>query len=180
MELSHASSPLLLRSRTSIARAAKITAAAPGLSTSSPFGRSGRAEIHLVLAGRDRAANRGTPRRPAGLEPGKLERLQKVLAHAGLGSRRGCEQLILQGRVSVDGEVVRQLGTRVDPARARITVDGEPIRLETMVYYAVNKPKGYVSTNFDPVGPSSRGRPASRDSRAGLHRRPSRRGQHRA
>ncbi len=84
--------------------------------------------------------------------PGNLERVQKVLAHAGLGSRRACEELIVQGRVSIDGETVRQLGTRVDPARARITVDGEAIRLESMVYYAVNKPRGYVSTNFDPSG----------------------------
>jgi len=75
-----------------------------------------------------------------------------VLAHAGLGSRRGCEELILQGRVSVDGQIARQLGTRVDAALARIAVDGEPIRLESIVYYAVNKPKGYVSTNFDPAG----------------------------
>jgi len=75
-----------------------------------------------------------------------------VLAHAGLGSRRGCEELILQGRVSVDGQVARQLGTRVDAAVVRIAVDGEPIRLESIVYYAVNKPKGYVSTNFDPAG----------------------------
>jgi 23S rRNA pseudouridine2605 synthase len=82
----------------------------------------------------------------------KPDRLQKVLAHAGLGSRRGCEQLILQGRVTINGEVIRELGTRVDPAKARITVDGETIRLESMVYYAVNKPKGYVSTNSDPSG----------------------------
>jgi 23S rRNA pseudouridine2605 synthase len=87
-----------------------------------------------------------------GADAGKHDRLQKVLAHAGLGSRRGCEQLILEGRVSINGEVVRQLGTRIDPAKARITVDGEPIRLESMVYYAVNKPKGYVSTNSDPSG----------------------------
>ena len=85
-------------------------------------------------------------------EADKHDRLQKVLAHAGLGSRRGCEQLILQGRVTINGEVIRQLGTRVDPAKARITVDGETIRLESMVYYAVNKPKGYVSTNSDPSG----------------------------
>jgi 23S rRNA pseudouridine2605 synthase len=87
-----------------------------------------------------------------GNEPGKHERLQKVLAHAGLGSRRGCETLILQGRVSINGEIVRQLGTRVDRSTARITVDGETIQLESNVYYAVNKPKGYVSTNVDPSG----------------------------
>jgi 23S rRNA pseudouridine2605 synthase len=78
--------------------------------------------------------------------------LQKVLAHAGLGSRRVCEEYILQGRVTVDGKVVRELGTRVDPDRAAIAVDGERVRLEKMVYYAVNKPKGYVSTNDDPAG----------------------------
>jgi 23S rRNA pseudouridine2605 synthase len=88
----------------------------------------------------------------AGGETRSQERLQKVLAHAGLGSRRACEELILQGRVSVNGEVVRQLGTRVDRTGVRITVDGEPIQLESMVYYAVNKPKGYVSTNIDPSG----------------------------
>jgi 23S rRNA pseudouridine2605 synthase len=75
-----------------------------------------------------------------------------VLAHAGLGSRRSCEDLIKQGRVSVDGQVVRELGTRVDPSRAKIAVDGEPIRLESMVYFAVNKPRGYVSTDLDPAG----------------------------
>jgi 23S rRNA pseudouridine2605 synthase len=85
-------------------------------------------------------------------EPGKPERLQKVLAKAGLGSRRGCEELILQGRVSVDGQVVRELGLRVDPATARIKVDGEPVLVERIVYFAVNKPRGYVSTNFDPSG----------------------------
>ena len=75
-----------------------------------------------------------------------------MLAHAGLGSRRSCEDLIKQGRVSIDGQVVRELGTRVDPARSRIAVDGEAIRLESMVYFAVNKPKGYVSTDKDPAG----------------------------
>jgi len=80
------------------------------------------------------------------------ERLQKVLARAGLGSRRACEDLILQGRVAVNGVVVRTLGTRVDPFQAKVTVDGEPIARETAVYYAVHKPRGYVSTNSDPAG----------------------------
>jgi 23S rRNA pseudouridine2605 synthase len=83
---------------------------------------------------------------------GKLERLQKILAHAGLGSRRDCEDYISQGRVTVDGKVVRELGTKVDPEQVSIVVDGERIHLEKMVYYAVNKPKGYVSTNDDPAG----------------------------
>ncbi|MGC8638457.1 MAG: pseudouridine synthase, partial [Isosphaeraceae bacterium] len=84
--------------------------------------------------------------------PGQPQRLQKILAHAGLGSRRDCEKYILQGRVTVDGTVVRELGTRVDAEKAAIAVDGERIQLEKMVYYAVNKPKGYVSTNHDPSG----------------------------
>ena len=97
-------------------------------------------------------------------EPEKPERLQKILAHAGLGSRRGCEDLILQGRVSINGEVIRQLGTRVDRSTARITVDGETIKIESNVYYAVNKPKGYVSTNVDPSGRPRVCRPSPRDS----------------
>lgn len=92
---------------------------------------------------------------PAGLEheaSGKPERLQKILAHTGLGSRRDCEEYILQGRVTVNGQVVRELGTKVDAEEAAIAVDGEKIQLEKMVYYAVNKPKGYVSTSHDPSG----------------------------
>jgi 23S rRNA pseudouridine2605 synthase len=85
------------------------------------------------------------------LEP-KPERLQKVLAQAGVGSRRGCEELILQGRVTVDGQVVRELGTRVDPTTQKVAVDGQRVQAERLVYYAVCKPKGYVSTNNDPAG----------------------------
>ena len=125
-----------------------------------------------------RVASRAVPRTAP--TTGKPERLQKVLAQAGLGSRRGCEELVLQGRVTVNGEVVRQLGTRVDPATSRIAVDGEPIRREPIVYFAVNKPKGYVSTNFDPSGRPRVVRPPPRDPRAGLYRRAAGRGQHRA
>ena len=83
---------------------------------------------------------------------GGLDRLQKVLAHAGVGSRRACEELILQGRVTVDNQVVRELGTRVDPEKSKIALDGQRIQPERMVYFAVSKPKGYVSTNNDPSG----------------------------
>ena len=112
----------------------------------------GPARDHAGPPRREAAAKPRLFKDGGGAETDKHDRLQKVLAHAGLGSRRGCEQLILQGRVAINGEVIRQLGTRVDPAGARITVDGEPIKLESMVYYAVNKPKGYVSTNSDPSG----------------------------
>ncbi|GAA3822360.1 hypothetical protein CSO01_09380 [Cellulomonas soli] len=80
-------------------------------------------------------------------------RLQKVLAAAGLGSRRSCEELIATGRVTVDGSTVRELGVRVDPLRAVIHVDGLRVQLDTsMVTLALNKPLGVVSTMHDPDG----------------------------
>jgi 23S rRNA pseudouridine2605 synthase len=80
-------------------------------------------------------------------------RLQKVLASAGLGSRRACEDMIAAGRVSVDGQVVSELGVRVDPKRAAISVDGMRIQVDdSMVYLALNKPRGVVSTMRDPDG----------------------------
>jgi 23S rRNA pseudouridine2605 synthase len=87
------------------------------------------------------------PDRPDGI------RLQRVLASAGLGSRRACEELIEEGRVEVDGKVVVEQGMRVDPARAVIKVDG--LRIATApdhVYIALNKPRGVVSTMSDPEG----------------------------
>ncbi len=74
------------------------------------------------------------------------ERLQKVLAQAGLGSRRACEELILAGRVMVDGRVVTELGTKVDPAAADISVDHKPIRRQRLRYIMLHKPDGYLSS----------------------------------
>jgi 23S rRNA pseudouridine2605 synthase len=85
-------------------------------------------------------------------ESGKGERLQKVLAAAGVGSRRDCEELISEGRVEVDGKVVTELGTRVDPIRQEIRVDTETLRQPQRQYFAINKPIGVVTTNFDPSG----------------------------
>src|SRR4051812_10801970 len=82
------------------------------------------------------------------------QRLQKVLAAAGLGSRRKCEDLIREGRVEVDRHVVTELGTRVEPAQQEIRVDGESLRPSKRLYFAVNKPVGVVTTNFDPSGRS--------------------------
>ena len=86
-------------------------------------------------------------------------RLQKVLATAGVGSRRACEELIAAGRVEVDGVRVREMGTRVDPRTAVIRVDG--LRIATvgsgLVYLALNKPRGVVSTMSDPQGRPSLG-----------------------
>ncbi|MFO7917669.1 MAG: pseudouridine synthase [Anaerolineae bacterium] len=81
------------------------------------------------------------------------ERLQKVLAHAGIGSRRTCEEYMLQGRVRVNGKVVTELGTRVRPGVDRITFDCESVEVEQeRLYYALYKPVGYVSTADDPHG----------------------------
>jgi 23S rRNA pseudouridine2605 synthase len=79
-----------------------------------------------------------------------MDRLNKLLAHAGVGSRRHCDDLIAAGRVSIDGQVVRELGTRVEEGQ-RVAVDGEPIRGERHVYWLVHKPRGYLCTNYDPA-----------------------------
>jgi 23S rRNA pseudouridine2605 synthase len=80
-------------------------------------------------------------------------RLQKVLAAAGVGSRRACEQLIAEGRVSVDGDVVREQGRRVDPDAAVIRVDGLRVSAPRgSVHLALNKPRGMVTTMTDPEG----------------------------
>jgi len=94
-------------------------------------------------------------------------RLQKVLAGAGLGSRRACEDLIAAGRVSVGGAVVRELGMRVDPATAVVHVDGLRLQLDpTLVTLALHKPVGVVSTMRDPHGrPSLEGYVADRSER---------------
>lgn len=80
------------------------------------------------------------------------ERLQKVLARAGFGSRRRSEELIAEGRVTVDG-VPAILGCRVDPDRVRIEVDGVPVVVDTtLVHWILNKPAGFVTTARDPEG----------------------------
>ncbi|MEN6452375.1 MAG: pseudouridine synthase [Thermoguttaceae bacterium] len=94
--------------------------------------------------------------RPVSSKPpaaqGGPERLQKVLAAAGLGSRRQCEELITTGRVEIDRQVVVELGTRVDPAKQQIRVDGVPLPTAKLEYYAINKPPGVVCTSRDPSG----------------------------
>ncbi|MDR3669603.1 MAG: pseudouridine synthase [Holophaga sp.] len=80
------------------------------------------------------------------------ERLQKILAAAGVASRRACEAIILDGRVQVNGVTVTELGTRADPRRDEITLDFQPIAREELVYILLNKPKGYVTTVKDDEG----------------------------
>ncbi|HUG89742.1 MAG TPA: pseudouridine synthase [Planctomycetaceae bacterium] len=99
------------------------------------------------------------PERPSPPEPETRPiRLQRFLASAGYGSRRACEEFILQGRVTVDGQDVTDLGTKVDPERQDVRVDGERVRPERKRYFLLNKPSGYVSTSRDP-----RGRPRAID-----------------
>src|SRR5262245_17295969 len=81
-----------------------------------------------------------------------MERLNKYLAHAGVASRRQCDELIGSGHVSIDGQTVRDLGTRVDPEKQKVAVDGQAVRAERSVYWLVNKPRGYLCTNYDPAG----------------------------
>ncbi|HEX3346378.1 MAG TPA: pseudouridine synthase [Polyangiaceae bacterium] len=79
-------------------------------------------------------------------------RLQKVLARAGIASRRAAEELITGGHVRVDGRLVTELGTKVDPRAAKVEVDGERIVAESLVYVVLHKPRGVVSTMSDPEG----------------------------
>jgi len=85
-----------------------------------------------------------------GESPGE-HRLQKILASAGFGSRRQCEEFIEQGRVEVNGTVAK-LGTKIDPLRAEIKVDGERLKSAKPVYLALFKPKGYLCTDADQQG----------------------------
>jgi len=80
-------------------------------------------------------------------------RLQKILAAAGIASRRKAEQLISSGRVAVNGKTITELGTKADPAADTITVDGKPLEPpQRFVYFLLNKTKGYVTTVSDPEG----------------------------
>lgn len=78
-----------------------------------------------------------------------MVRLQKFLADAGIASRRASEQVILDGRVEVNGQPVRILGTKVDPLHDKISVDGKPVRAKRKLYVALNKPKGCVCSRKD-------------------------------
>jgi len=110
-----------------------------------------------------RATPRSTPRTspaPRAAAPARKskpggqtgERLQKILAAAGVASRRACEEVILEGRVQVNGVTITELGTRANPGRDEITVDLQPIQREAIVHILMNKPKGYVTTVKDDEG----------------------------
>ena len=82
-----------------------------------------------------------------------LTRLKKIVADAGVTSRRGADELIIEGRVSVDGIVIRELGAKFDPEKIRVEVDGETVTQSlTKTYLALHKPRGVLSTMYDPDG----------------------------
>jgi 23S rRNA pseudouridine2605 synthase len=81
-----------------------------------------------------------------------MERLQKVLAQAGVASRRKCEEMITAGLVEVNDQVVKELGTKVNPSSDSIKVKGKPIQLEKKVYILFHKPKGVITAVSDPKG----------------------------
>ncbi|MEG6585686.1 pseudouridine synthase [Dendrosporobacter sp. 1207_IL3150] len=81
-----------------------------------------------------------------------LERLQKIISQAGVASRREAENLIEAGRVTVNGKVITELGTKVQPGKDRVAVDGKLLKSEENVYIIMNKPKGVVTTMKDPDG----------------------------
>jgi pseudouridine synthase len=78
-------------------------------------------------------------------------RLQKYLAEAGVASRRASEEVIRAGRVSVNGQIVQTLGTKIHPGEDRIEVDGQPVRARRKLYIALNKPPGFLCTRQDPL-----------------------------
>ncbi len=92
-----------------------------------------------------------------------MERLHKVIAHAGAASRRKAEAWIVEGRVRVNGKVVTELGTTVDPSRDKIQVDGRTIRAERKVYVVLHKPRGYLSDRDADEGSPGASKPSALD-----------------
>ncbi|MEU9316191.1 pseudouridine synthase [Streptomyces sp. NPDC048295] len=122
-----------------------------------PYGGPSRPrelDAKIEQRNRDRYANKPdirTPKTHPGAEQ-EGERLQKVLARAGMGSRRACEELIEQARVEVNGEIVLEQGMRVDVNRDEIKVDGLTVAAQSYLFFALNKPAGVVSSMEDPDG----------------------------
>lgn len=111
-------------------------------------------DIDMAEWGWDKPVTAASESRAAeGDEPETTVRLQKALAHAGIASRRACEMLITSGRVTVNGEIQRELGSRVDIDTDEVRVDGVVVQLDTSkLYFVLNKPRGVVSTMSDDQG----------------------------
>lgn len=113
---------------------------------------SGSARPNTPLRQKNRKPGRLKKRTPVPATDASTLRLQKFLAAAGVGSRRDCEVLIVEGRIEVDNQVVTELGTRIDPEKQVVTFDGQRVRSERLQYFMLNKPPGVVSTAQDPSG----------------------------
>lgn len=120
-----------------------------------------RSNSAWAKAGKKSASNKnaGTGTKKAGKKKStrrktddSTQRLQRVMAAAGIGSRRECETIIEEGRVEVDGKMVTTLGTKVDPDKQKIKVDGDELKQERLQYFILNKPTGVLSTSNDPSG----------------------------
>jgi 23S rRNA pseudouridine2605 synthase len=141
-----------------VAAAAPVGAAGSDETAAPDASVGARPSIEHDPGSAELAAGRGGPSNAAPIDgspaaSGELIRLQKVLASAGVGSRRACEILIATGRVSVDGVVVDQLGARVDPGTAEVAVDGRRVSVRPgLVYLALNKPRGILSAMSDDRG----------------------------
>ncbi|MFJ6751208.1 MULTISPECIES: pseudouridine synthase [unclassified Streptomyces] len=110
-------------------------------------------ELDAKIEERNRARhNKPQVKTPKTFGDEEGERLQKVLARAGMGSRRACEELIDQARVEVNGQIVMEQGVRVDPQKDEIKVDGLTVATQSYLFFALNKPAGVVSTMEDPDG----------------------------
>ncbi|MCB5180529.1 pseudouridine synthase [Streptomyces antimicrobicus] len=111
-------------------------------------------EARIEERNRERYADKPQIKTPKTFPGAELEgeRLQKVLARAGMGSRRACEELIDQARVEVNGKIVTEQGLRVDPQKDEIKVDGLTVATQSYLFFALNKPAGVVSTMEDPDG----------------------------
>lgn len=123
---------------------------------------SGKATARLKApgkaSGRGKLADKRKPAKKSGStarsskpKDGRL-RLQRVMASAGIGSRRECELIIEEGRVEIDGQVVTTLGVKVDPNKQEIYVDAEKLTVQRLQYFILNKPPGILSTSSDPSG----------------------------
>jgi pseudouridine synthase len=108
----------------------------------------------MTMATNDETPEAPPPAPAAESAPAKVpgERLHKFLASTGAGSRRECETFVEQGRVSVNGKIVTKLGTKVDPEKDVVKLDGEVVKPEDKVYYLLHKPTGVVSTSRDERG----------------------------
>ncbi|SOD61809.1 23S rRNA pseudouridine2605 synthase [Streptomyces zhaozhouensis] len=125
----------------------------PGRRRPAPPARSREYEAQIEDRNRERHANKSTASKlPKTFDEPEGERLQKVLARAGLGSRRACEELIDQSRVEVNGRIVTSQGRRVNPDQDEIKVDGLTVASQSHLYFALNKPAGVVSAMEDPEG----------------------------